>query len=211
MADIDDAISYIFTWESSHDDRVCPKCNALNGREYEGQDLFDNVLYDPEYGAVWDLDSDHSLAHGSHKFSCRCQIAVCIIIDWSKLPGLYELSEGNLAMSMYQRAPGTSIAELRQNIRGLKGDIVDTEKEALKLNQLLTTYVAVARRSGLPPEFLDFIAKAQQARITIQTLTRSIQYFYTVSGPIGWLLGLGGLALSSFMIADLIETERSTH
>jgi hypothetical protein len=211
VATLDDAISYIFTWESYHDPKVCPKCFALNGREYTNQDLFDATLIDSQYGAIWDLDTDHSLAHGSHKFSCRCQIAVCLVIDWSKIPELYALSEGNLAMSMYQRAPGTSIAELRNDVRGLKGDIFDTEKEAAKLNELLTTYVALARKMGLPPPLMDFIAKAQQARVTVQTLIHTIRILYTTSGPIGWLLGLGGLAVSGFMIADLIDIERRTH
>jgi len=79
------------------------------------------------------------------------------------------------------------------------------------MNRLLTTYVSLARKTGLPPEIMDMIAKAQQARIAVETLTRSIQYFYTVSGPIGWLLGLGGLAVSGFMIADLIDIERRAH
>jgi len=80
--------------------------------------------------------------------------------------------------------------------------------ELRELNRLLTTYVALARRVGLPPELMDLIAKAQQARIAIDTLTRSIQYFYTVSGPIGWALGLGGLALTAFMVADVMEIGR---
>lgn len=201
---VDEPFSYIFTWETQHDERVCPKCFALNGREYTDQDLFAPTLTDPEYGSIWDLDADYSLAHGHQEYNCRCQIAVCIVIDWSKVPELYELSEGSLAMSMYQRAPGTSIAELRDDVKGLKGDIDNTKKAAAELNRLLTTYIALARRMGLPPEVIDLIARFQQARIMVQTLIHSIHLLEAATGPVGWALALGGIALSGFMATDLM-------
>ena len=71
-----------------------------------------------------------------------------------------------------------------------------------ELNRLLTTYISLARKIGLPPEIMDFIAQMQQLRVTVQMAIRSIQLFYTVSGPIGWLLGLGGLAMTGMMVAD---------
>ena len=98
-----------------------------------------------------------------------------------------------------------TIDEAREKVRDFERDAVP---RLTNLNRLLTTYVSLSRKAGLPPEIMDLIAKAQQARIAIETLTRSIQYFYAVSGPVGWLLGLGGLALSAFMVADIMEMER---
>ena len=71
-----------------------------------------------------------------------------------------------------------------------------------ELNRLLTTYVSLARRMGLPENIMDAIAKIQQLRITVQTAYRSIILLETATGPIGWLIGLGGLAITGFMLAD---------
>lgn len=67
--------SYVFIWHSYVDARSCPKCVALNGREYHGQDLFASVLVDPEFGPIWDLEADRSLMHGGSG-TCRCGLEV---------------------------------------------------------------------------------------------------------------------------------------
>ena len=102
----------------------------------------------------------------------------------------------------------SNIRDVRDEVRALQQELAVAGGELATFNRALTMYVALSRRAGLPPYIMDLIAKAQQGRIAIDTLTRSIQYFYTVSGPIGWLLGLGGLALSAFMVADIMEVGR---
>jgi hypothetical protein len=72
-----------------------------------------------------------------------------------------------------------------------------------ELNRGLTTYLALAHRMGLPENIMDALTLLQQIRVAAQTAYRSIMMLYTSTGPIGWAIGLGGLALSGFMAADM--------
>lgn len=98
----------------------------------------------------------------------------------------------------------SNIAEMRTEISKLKSELSSAKTEIIEMNRLLTTYVALARRAGVTGPILDLIAKFQQVRIVAETATRSIQLFYATTGPIGWLLLAGGLALSAFMMADVV-------
>jgi len=74
--------------------------------------------------------------------------------------------------------------------------------EIQELNNLFTTYLALARRMGLPDDVMMALSMIQQLRVAAETAYRSIMILYTASGPIGWIIGLGGIALSGFMTAD---------
>jgi len=78
------------------------------------------------------------------------------------------------------------------------------EKQITELNRLLTTYVALARRAGLPPDIIKAIALIQQLRIMVETAYKSIAMMYAATGPLGWIAGLGGLGISLFMYNDLL-------
>lgn len=65
-----EAVSYVFAWHALSD--ACPKCQKLNGREWHDQDIFQNTLWDPIYGDIWNLDASQTLAHPN----CRCQLEV---------------------------------------------------------------------------------------------------------------------------------------
>jgi len=71
---VEEAISYVFAWHCLSD--ACPKCQNLNGREWTDQDLFQEYLWDPIWGNVWDLWADNSMAHGEEQYNCRCQLEV---------------------------------------------------------------------------------------------------------------------------------------
>jgi len=86
-----EAISYIFTWHSLSD--TCPKCQRLNGKEYREQDLFQERLWDMIEGDIWDLDANHSLAHGKHQYNCRCQLEVRVIVEIEKMEEYGTLTE----------------------------------------------------------------------------------------------------------------------
>jgi len=152
-------------------------------------------------GGIWDLDADHTLAHPD----CRCQIAVTVIVDWSKIDEIYKLSKGGLTVGMYSRAPGTSIAELRQQVVEFDRDVEVARKHVGELNRLLTIHLALSRRLGLPEPVEDFVNKFVRAKLALDAATRSIQLFYATSGPLGWALLIGGLALSGLMLADSFE------
>ena len=87
----------------------------------------------------------------------------------------------------------------------LRVDATDARTEIAELNKLLTTYLALARRLGIPPELTALIMKFQQGRIAVETLARSIQLFYATSGPLGWAIAVGGFALGTLMLADTFE------
>ena len=61
-------VNYTFTWHALSD--ACPKCRALNGKDYVNVDVFKEVVWDPVWGDVWDLDAAVSKAHPN----CRCQL-----------------------------------------------------------------------------------------------------------------------------------------
>lgn len=72
-------LQYVFRWETVQDERVCPICSSLSGREWRNQDLFQPVLIG-DTDAVWDLDQDKPLTHPN----CRCRLHVEVNIDPNK-------------------------------------------------------------------------------------------------------------------------------
>lgn len=75
-----EAISYVFTWHALSD--ACPKCQRLNGREYRDQDLFQDVLWDPWEGDIFDLNRGVPLTHPN----CRCTVTVEVKINLEEIP-----------------------------------------------------------------------------------------------------------------------------
>jgi len=80
-------IEYVFAWHALSD--ACPVCQALNGREWHNQDIFQEVLWDPFYGDIWDLNRNIPLTHPN----CRCQLEVRVIIHWDNIRGLAEFKK----------------------------------------------------------------------------------------------------------------------
>ena len=90
----------------------------------------------------------------------------------------------------------------------IKLDVTDTVANIAELNKLWTTYLSLVRRAGLPENIVELMSQIQQLRVMIETTYRSLMILYAASGPIGWLIGFGGLALSTFMMADMMEARR---
>jgi len=212
MSNVDEYITYIFTWRTSHDDRVCQWCNPLDGQVIFF-DLFSDILISDIAGPVWDLNADHSLLHGASG-TCRCSLDIEVEVDWERIAEFNELKTNlelmdiqiNLGKEVFKLS--SVISEARNQMQGFFSDLKQLTPAVAETNSLLTTYVALSRRLGLPPNIMDFIAKMQQARITVQMLHRSIMLLYTSTGPIGWVIGLGGLALGGLMMADQMEMRR---
>jgi len=66
----------------------------------------------------------------------------------------------------------------------------------------------LARRVGLPENIMEAIRVLQQLRIAFEMAYRSAMLFYTATGPLGWALGLGGLAVSGLMLSDQMSMRR---
>ena len=94
MSNIDEAITYVFTWHALSD--ACRVCRGLNGYEFHDQDLFQERLWSPIWGDVWDLNANHSLAHGVRQYNCRCQLEVRVefnieeVEEWNTFLDLME-------------------------------------------------------------------------------------------------------------------------
>lgn len=91
MTELEGIVSYTFHWRSQPDS--CPICTALNGQVISGQDLFATILWSNQGEPIWNLDADHSLAHGYGKFNCRCTLEVWSKVDLSKAEWFLELYE----------------------------------------------------------------------------------------------------------------------
>jgi hypothetical protein len=87
----DEWISYSFMWHALQD--ACPECRQLNGRIFEGQNIYQNTLWDPIWGDIWDMNIDMPLTHGGTGAHCRCQLEVQCHFDWEKLEELNRLQE----------------------------------------------------------------------------------------------------------------------
>jgi len=87
IATRDGIFEYVFMWHALSD--ACPVCRGLNGREWRDQDIFQDVLWDPFYGDIWDLNRDIPLTHPN----CRCQLEVRVIIHWDNINGLAEFKK----------------------------------------------------------------------------------------------------------------------
>ena len=88
---VDELFSYIFIWHALAD--ACPKCQALDGREYRGQDVFAPELIDAEFGPIWDLEQDHSLAHGREEYNCRCHLECKAFVNLNEWEPYVQLQE----------------------------------------------------------------------------------------------------------------------
>ena len=92
----EEGLIYVFAWHALTD--ACPKCQQLNGREWKNPDLYQEKLWDPIWGDVWDFNMG-SLAHPN----CRCQLETRVSIDTAVLFAelkrvLLELRDKLLAM-----------------------------------------------------------------------------------------------------------------
>lgn len=97
---------------------------------------------------------------------------------------------------------GCEGGDITYNLKVDASQAIEGYSELLKA---VNMYVALARRLNLPPEIDALIRKVLQANVAVNTLTRSVQLFYATSGPLGWALLIGGMALGGLMLIDTFE------
>lgn len=91
----------------------------------------------------------------------------------------------------------------------LEVDVTTAKDNLAELNRLVTTYLALARRVGLPENIMDALRRIQQLRVAAETTYRAITMLYAASGPIGGFIAIAGLTTGALMLADQVEIERS--
>jgi len=103
------------------------------------------------------------------------------------------------------------MSEEQNIIFNIDVNVDDAKANIQELNKLFTTYLSLARRAGLPENLIAAMSRLQQARVAVQALIRSIYILYAASGPVGWIIGLGGLAVSGFMMVDMMNMRRPSY
>ena len=180
------SVTYTFRWMSIADSHTCPKCMALNGQEIIG-DPFSSTLIHPEFGPIWDFETDQPLTHGHSPHNCRCMIEPRAIVNFGELK--IESVEVNFPM-------GTTLADLREQLTGLNANVIE-------LNSALRTYMALARRVGLPENIMQAGVSMQQAVIATNVLARGVSKLQA-GGLTGILTGVGSIALGGVMGIDIM-------
>jgi len=210
MSSVDDAFTYIFTWRTSRDNRVCQWCDPLDGQVIF-YDLFSSVLVSDIGGPVWDLDADRSLLHGASG-TCRCSLEVEVEVDWAKIAEFNELranlakQEINIEWFKERFKLSSNISEARNKMRGMYDDLKQLSVATRETNQALTMYLALGRRIG-DERITRLITLFQQGRITAEMLIRALHALTTATGPWGWILAIGQTTLSALMLGDIISMD----
>jgi len=210
MSEVDEAISYVFVWHALSD--ACSKCQALNGSEFRDQNIFQNTLWSAS-GDIWDLDINQSVVHPN----CRCQLEVRVSFDWNKIREIGELQ--NILQNAGLPHPKfdpieqviPTVSEARREVDDLKNGLREAIPTISEFNQLTTTYLSLARKTGLPENIVQAGVTLQQFRVTLQLATRSAQLLMAATGPWGIALGLGGFALSTIMLIDQMSLRRNRY
>lgn len=86
FASEEDVITYIFLWHSMGD--ACPKCLSLNGQQWEDQSIYQEVLWDPIWGDIYDLNGAMPMTHPN----CRCTVEVRTFMDLRQMDELTEFN-----------------------------------------------------------------------------------------------------------------------
>jgi len=105
----------------------------------------------------------------------------------------------------------SNIREMRQEVREAKHEVDEFKASLREANDLFTTYFALADKAGLDRKFVSMVRQLQQVRIAAQMAYNAIMMLYTGTGPVGWVLGFGSLAISGVMLIDQMEMGRARY
>ena len=102
----------------------------------------------------------------------------------------------------------SNVRETRREVLNLKDVIDKTTISFNEMNEAYRTYLALARKTGLPENIMQSLVTIEQLRVAFRLAKTSALEFYYATGPIGWIIGFGGMALSGLMLADQMEMRR---
>lgn len=92
--------------------------------------------------------------------------------------------------------------------------MAQAETKLTNINRLLSTYVSLSDKAGLPADAMAMMRMLLQLQTTIQATIMAINLLktaYLTGGPAAWALGIGATAVAGFMLADQIELRRPTY
>jgi hypothetical protein len=178
-----------FIWHThwSHIEDINEICSRLDGQVFTTQSLYQNILYDPIWGDLWDLENDVPLTHPN----CKCHLEV--IYD-STLEELLKIEPDG-----YE-----DFKIMTSNIKEMKADVEDFERSLDRANNKientraqLITYLILLQKAGLPPEVDKAINIIVRARMTAEQATRALYLLMAASGPEGWLMALASASVAA--------------
>jgi hypothetical protein len=209
----DNAVTYIFSWHSMGD--ACPKCAALNGQDFQDQDIYQETLWHPIWGDIWDLVADHSLAHPN----CRCSLEVRVKVNWDQLRETGQLQ--NYLNSPEFKAPNeismgvidlSSVTEVKSQLDEVTSKISGLEEKSgraeLSLRQEIHTLTIMLSAVELATGNKNVDAAVQKMHQLIQVAMRVRMLLLAVQeleagtlGPFGWLYA-GAIGVSTLISAS---------
>jgi hypothetical protein len=186
----------------------CKKCQALNGRTWHGNELFQGVIYDPIWGDVWDLESDFPLTHPN----CKCYLEVTYEATLEELLHPSKIETFNRSGSSVTVArdietgqfaainPFQEFGIMTSNIKEMKADINAFEQDLGRAQNRLSntrmeliTYMQLLQRMGLPPQVEKAISIMVKARMTSEQAVRALYALEAASisgGPAAWAFAI---------------------
>lgn len=183
---------FTFIWHTTWI-KPCEKCLRLNGKSWQGQTLYQHVLWDDFEGPIWDLDNDLPLTHPN----CKC------ILEVQYDATLEELLK--IEPSGFE-----DFQIMTSNIKEMEKDIEDFERSLERANgrlentrAQLITYMMLLRRMHLPPDVERFISVMIRARMTAEMATRSAYLMMAASGPMGWLMAIASAGVAVIGVSDI--------
>jgi hypothetical protein len=214
------AIKYLFTWHALGD--ACEQCANLNGREWTDQDLYQNTIYDPVWGDVWDLNIDFPLTHGGTGAFCRCKLTVTVAIDWDKLSEFQKLTETINSEQILPKGQEifsvtvpvgeidlSTVSEMKAELSSLTGKIDELEQKSgkaeLSLRQEIRTInimMSLLERMTGSPDVEQASRRVSQLIMILMRLKMTILAVEAATGPWGWLYAGANIAATAMLISD---------
>lgn len=188
---------FSFVWHTTWSE-PCEKCLHLDGTTWDNVSLFDNILYDPIWGDIWDLNNDLPLTHPN----CKCYLEVRYESSLEELL--------NIQPSKFEefKIMTSNIKEMKEDIADFEKDLARAEGRIENVRAQLTAYLLLLQRAGLPPEIEKAISIIVRAKMTVEQTTRALYLLMAASGPWGWALAAATTGISLVGAYGVAESTR---
>jgi hypothetical protein len=189
---------FSFVWHTTWTE-PCEKCRHLDGKVWTGQSLYQNILYDPFWGDIWDLNNDLPLTHTN----CKCVLEV-----------RYEATLEELLLNKTDKNGYEDFKIMTSNIKEMKADIAEFEKDLDRAQNKITntramllTYMELLRKAGLPPEVDKGLMILLRAKMVMDEARVAAYLLMAASGPLGWAMAA---AQTGIVVAGVMSTASAT-
>jgi hypothetical protein len=200
------------------DANTCLICSSLNGYKWTETDIYQNTLWSPIWGDVYDLTQDKPITHGGGH-NCRCDVTTEVKINLQEFTEIKELNE---ILNMRTATDGgypeelnsvTDIENYRQKITELKQEINGLTLSYSQLKEfetLLRRTLMIVEKSTGDEDIRKSIQVIERAITTVRTLQLAITSLEMASGPIGYALAATSFIMGAYQGVSLYEDLRGS-